>query len=84
MQLHHMAILYFTNRISNLLYQIGSGAYIAALTKNKVISDFRSADVALGGQGAPLVPIGDRDLFKDYSNRLNLAVLQISVLKKEA
>jgi anhydro-N-acetylmuramic acid kinase len=52
--------------------QIGSGAYVAALTKNKVISDFRSADVVLGGQGAPLVPIGDRDLFKDYSNRLNL------------
>lgn len=52
--------------------QIGNGSYLSALTDAKVISDFRSADIALGGQGAPLVPIGDRDLFKSYNNRLNL------------
>jgi len=53
-------------------YQIGQASYISALTSYKVIADFRSADVALGGQGAPLVPIGDRNLFSDYSNRINL------------
>lgn len=52
--------------------QIANPAYISALTGYKVIGDFRSSDVVLGGQGAPLVPIGDRDLFSSYTNRLNL------------
>lgn len=39
--------------------QLGSGTSLAALTGINVISDFRSADVALGGQGAPLVPMFD-------------------------
>lgn len=53
-------------------FQIGQASYISAFTSNKVIADFRSADVVLGGQGAPLVPIGDRNLFSRYSNRINL------------
>ncbi len=52
--------------------QIGSGAHINALTGIKTICDFRTQDVALGGQGAPLVPIGDRLLFADYDYCLNI------------
>lgn len=52
--------------------QIGSGAVIAATTGITTICDFRSQDVALGGQGAPLVPIGDRLLFKEYQKCLNI------------
>ena len=55
-----------------LTLQIGSGAAIAAATSCKVINDFRAKDVALGGQGAPLVPIGDRLLFNEYDFCINL------------
>ena len=56
----------------NITTQIGNGANISAITKLPVICDFRSIDVALGGQGAPLVPIGDQLLFSEYDFRLNL------------
>lgn len=52
--------------------QIGNGAQLAATVKRKVICDFRTQDVALGGQGAPLVPIGDQLLFSQYDFCLNL------------
>lgn len=52
--------------------QIGSGAEIASITGIKTISDFRSLDVALNGQGAPLVPIGDKLLFSDYDYCINI------------
>lgn len=56
----------------NFTLQIGSGAVISAITNCKVICDFRVQDVALGGQGAPLVPIGDQLLFGNYNYCLNL------------
>lgn len=52
--------------------QIGSGKEIAKITKQKVVCDFRTQDVELGGQGAPLVPIGDQLLFSQYDFCLNL------------
>lgn len=53
-------------------FQLGDGATIAANTGITTISDFRSMDVALGGQGAPLVPIGDELLFSEFDYCLNL------------
>jgi len=52
--------------------QLGDGNHIHAVTGLPVIFDFRSLDVALGGQGAPLVPIGDKLLFGEYDVCLNL------------
>lgn len=64
--------------------QIGDGQVIADLTQIITISDFRSLDVSLGGQGAPLVPIGDRDLFREFDFCLNLGgISNISFQKNE-
>ncbi len=58
----------------NLRYtlQIGNLPIISILTKQNVVCDFRVQDVEFGGQGAPLVPIGDQLLFSEFDYCLNL------------
>ena len=53
-------------------YQIGNNRNLSDLISNTVVCDFRTQDVSLGGQGAPLVPVGDYHLFSDYAATLNL------------
>lgn len=55
-----------------LTSQIGDGAAISAKTRLPVICDFRTCDVALQGEGAPIVPIGDIHLFSEHRFCLNI------------
>jgi anhydro-N-acetylmuramic acid kinase len=60
--------------------QIGDGSAIAAETQLPVVSDLRSLDIAFGGQGAPIVPIGQKLLFPEYHYFLNIGgIANISV-----
>jgi anhydro-N-acetylmuramic acid kinase len=52
--------------------QLGDGAALAATARVNVVSDLRAMDVALGGQGAPIVPIGEMLLLQEYGLFLNL------------
>jgi anhydro-N-acetylmuramic acid kinase len=67
---HGHTILHDPGR--GITYQAGDGSIMAESTGIVVINDFRSEDVAQGGQGAPLVPQGDRLLFARYEGCLNL------------
>lgn len=68
----------------NTTAQIGDGASIAALTGINTVTDLRSMDVALGGQGAPLVPVGEKLLFPGYDFYLNIGgITNISFLGKK-
>ena len=60
--------------------QLGDGAAIASETQLPVVTDLRSLDVALGGEGAPIVPIGEKLLLGNYDYYLNLGgIANISV-----
>lgn len=66
-----------------MTHQLGDGAAIAAETKLPVVSDLRSIDIAFGGQGAPIVPLGEKLLFSQYSYFLNIGgIANISVHKQ--
>jgi anhydro-N-acetylmuramic acid kinase len=62
----------FHDPAKKITHQLGDGAGIASATKLPVISDLRSLDVALAGQGAPIVPIGELLLFPETQYFLNL------------
>jgi anhydro-N-acetylmuramic acid kinase len=52
--------------------QLGDGAALAAETGLPVVTDLRALDLAFGGQGAPIVPIGEKLLWKGYDYFLNI------------
>ena len=62
----------FHNPEGGYSYQLGHGVNIAARTGIPVVYDFRSTDIAKAGQGAPLVPVGDKLLFAGFDSCLNL------------
>src|SRR5213076_909700 len=61
---------------------LGDGAATAAITQLPVVSDLRALDVAFGGQGAPIVPIGEKLLFYEYDYLLNLGGIANLSLKE--
>lgn len=67
---HGHTVIHFPHRKIN--FQLGDGAVIAAETSIPVVSDFRSIDILLNGQGAPLVPAGEKYLFEDFDTFLNI------------
>lgn len=57
---------------NSITYQIGNLKELSNYIGLKVICDFRAQDVKLGGQGAPLVPVGEKYIFPEYDNLINL------------
>lgn len=53
-------------------FQLGNGQALAAEARITTISDFRTGDILNGGQGAPLVPIGDNLLFSEFDYCINI------------
>lgn len=89
-QLHHQVQLIvshghttFHSPQQGMTAQLGDGATIAAITEINVVSDLRALDVAFGGQGAPIVPIGEKLLFSEYPFCLNLGGIANLSLKTE-
>lgn len=63
-----------------MTHQLGDGAAIAAACRIPVVSDLRSVDVALGGQGAPIIPAGEKLLFPQYRYFMNIGgICNVSV-----
>ncbi len=62
----------FHNPEAGYSLQLGNGQAIAIATGIETVSNFRNKDIQLGGQGAPLVPIGDKLLFSEFDYCLNL------------
>jgi anhydro-N-acetylmuramic acid kinase len=70
----------FHSPATRMTHQLGDGAAIAAETGINVVSDLRNMDIALGGEGAPIVPIGEKLLLGNYDLFLNLGgIANISV-----
>ena len=67
-----------------MTHQLGEGAAIASVTRLPVVSDLRAMDIAFGGQGAPIVPLGEKLLFAGYDFFLNIGgIANLSMKKKD-
>jgi anhydro-N-acetylmuramic acid kinase len=73
----------FHDPARGMTHQLGEGAAIAAEVALPVITDLRAMDVALGGQGAPVVPIGEKYLFENYPICLNIGGISNISFKRE-
>ena len=62
----------FHDPTNKFTYQIGNLPQISKEIEQKVVCNFRQQDVSLGGQGAPLVPVGEKYLFGEYDSCINL------------
>jgi len=90
-QLHHKVSLIASHGHTTfhfpekrMTHQLGDGASIAAVTQLPVVSDLRALDVAFGGQGAPIVPLGEKLLFPDFHYFLNIGgIANISINSKK-
>lgn len=71
---HQPETVQFLNMNISSTLQLGNGSALAKKTNCKVISDFRSGDIALGGQGAPLVPIFDLNFLFKNKNTIALNI----------
>lgn len=67
---HGHTIFHFPDK--RMTAQIGDGAALAATTGYTVISDFRTQDIAIDGEGTPLAPAADKYLFEGYDFYLNI------------
>lgn len=67
---------------NKLSLQIGRGSIISHLTGLPVVDDFRTGDILLGGQGAPLVPYGEISLFPQYDAWVNLGGIANCTVRK--
>ncbi|UPK70853.1 anhydro-N-acetylmuramic acid kinase [Chitinophaga filiformis] len=63
--------------------QLGDGAAIAVVTGLPVINDLRAMDIALGGKGAPILPVAEQLLFPDHRYRINLGENATMAVQKE-
>ena len=83
--LHGQTIWHSPNEPFPFSMQIGDGSLVAKKTGIDVVNDFRSADIANGGQGAPIAPAFHKSLFDDNSSAvLNLGgIANITILSNE-
>lgn len=79
---HGHTVFHFPNE--KFTTQIGCPSHISAVTNLPVVADFRAKDVALGGNGAPVVPIGEKYLFSEHKLFLNIGgIANISIHQKD-
>ncbi|NNC95504.1 MAG: anhydro-N-acetylmuramic acid kinase [Chitinophagales bacterium] len=80
--LHGHTVFHYPDKMVSL--QIGNGGIISAKLNLPVVTDLRSSDVALGGQGTPMVAISDLLLFKEYQVLINIGGIANMTVKGES